>query len=288
MAAIPTRGIKIYITRVASGDTNVEAAFTAMSNATPSVVTMEATELAKVKAGDTVRVSGANVPDSVAAGAYIAGSITATGFTLLGSRLADNTTTIGAGSVEVIPMTNVSGDDEALQEFCLASLDYATEAAPVVDVSTTCGKAQVTGEPGNGTLTWTGYMEDDSIGFDEFVKANGDGYPRMLEIVFPNYPDGSPRGAVIFPEIIINNFTWAFSVEGGAVTMGGGAIVNEPPVYARPPAQPGALRTRSGLPRRRPPLPTAPGVPLTPVNPAPPAPATEGESSSNGAAPVTT
>jgi hypothetical protein len=198
--------------------------FTQITNAKTPVVTMDADALAEVDNGDVIAFDNTGV-GTLDNGSFVVKDKSSTGFTLSGADLSSLTAPVTSGTMLVYDMVTTEGQGAGMLEFCLASFDYSVDPGSTIDVSTTCASASLAGEPSSGTISFTGYMDNESLGFKEFMKANTDGAPRIIELVFPNN-----LGYILFPEVTINSFSWNVALNN-AVAISGGGVANQVPVY---------------------------------------------------------
>ena len=96
--------------------------------------------------------------------AFTVGSPASNQFALVGSDASGETAAATTGTV-----TNYEAD---MVEFCVASIEYAQQAAQAISVGTTCDPtAQIAGEPQAGTVSVTGFQDYAKEGFIEFMKC---------------------------------------------------------------------------------------------------------------------
>lgn len=109
---------------------------------------------------------------------------TATGFTLEINTSAETTTFPATGATATLLGAN------SWLEACVAGFDVSGGAADSIGVGTFCNSAAaLAGAPGASTVALSGFVDLNSPGYMELVKASVDGLPRAFRFVMPQAAD---------------------------------------------------------------------------------------------------
>lgn len=222
MSTFATTGLNVNI-QVLSETLPTTIAVSAITAAKPAVATVSASS--PVVTGDLIFVSGTGMV-SLDNKYFLADAVTSTSITLRGS---DATGDVAASAGTLQPYAS---DNFAL--FCTATFSRTSGTAETIDVGTTCDEnAQLAGSTPPGDLALTGYVDYNSPGYVEFMKAVSDGYPRVLRMNLPqkgSIEGSTTPGAIIFPAAIANEFSEAFNVKSAA-SFNGGFLLQAVPQY---------------------------------------------------------
>jgi hypothetical protein len=214
--ATNTKGLTIYMTK-GTGITPVEVVPTAISKASPAVVTVADT--AGVLAGDVATPKGTGFPE-LDGHLFVIGTVddTAKTFTLLG---ADTTASLGAlGATPAIEI------DKFTDMVCLCWSEFtinrdapdAVEAGTYCDPSLTVASAVSTA----GTLEFKGNVDVKDPGYKEMIQAERDGKQREIRIAFPQ-----DNGYVVAP-LTLDLMNWEAPLDGVVKYAGSGTLLQEP------------------------------------------------------------
>lgn len=88
-------------------------------------------------------------------------------------------------------LANLLGPNSWL-EACVAGFDIAGGAADSISVGTFCNSsAALAGAPAAANVTLTGFVDVNSTGYMELIKASDDGLPRQFKFIMPQAADPS-------------------------------------------------------------------------------------------------
>jgi hypothetical protein len=204
MTAISTKGITIGIL---NGNATGEVLdISDITKATAPVVTLNTPLAAAPNAGDVVVFGTSTGFDELNGKTFLVASTptpTTSDFTLAGIDLTDSEGAIAAG------ITATLYDSADFINLCLNQLDIGAATVNNIDVGTFCGPASITGQPQLGTLTIGGYVDPNDTGYQEIIKAEADGKPRVIIIEFP-----ADYGYLV-GLITIGSVSWDVPLEGG-------------------------------------------------------------------------
>lgn len=211
MVARSTRGTKVYMTTEDATATSITP--TAISSASPAVVTADASDLVD---GDLVVIpSGATGMASLDGQTYVVANASATDFELLGSDTTGETFAAGTSALLVYQI-----DDMVL--LCLASLTRNAGTPATTSVGTFCDPTATLASAvvEAGTFDFTGYVDVTQPDYQELVKAFDDGNERNFMIVLPG-----GNGEVVFSGTI-SSLDLDIPVDGalgysGTITLSG-------------------------------------------------------------------
>lgn len=97
---------------------------------------------------------------------------------------AAETATFGAGATAALL------GSAAWEEFCLSGFDLAGGTADSVSVGTFCdSSAALAGAPAASSLSLSGFIDVNSAGYMEALKASADGMSRFFKFVMPQAAD---------------------------------------------------------------------------------------------------
>lgn len=208
-----TKGMSAYIESGAAVQTS--DVITAVTNAAPAVVTP--TTGASFADGDVVFITGtgmASIDDQY----WIVANHAGTTFEL---QCSDSSGEAAAATTGTATPYKIGTD---LLLFCLSSFSRDAPAADVIDVSTWCGRDQLSGEPELGSVSWGGPIDYCDLGISEMLRAFDDGNTRVVLLVLPK-----SQGKIIY-RLVVNQYTETFDTNAAGVWTGG-ALVKLAPNY---------------------------------------------------------
>lgn len=204
MTAISTKGITIGILNGNAVGEDLD--ISAITKTTAPVVTL-GTDLAVAPVPGDVVVFGTTTGfDELNGRTFLVNSTptpTVSEFALTGVDLTDSDGAIAAG------ITGTLYDSADFINLCLSQLDIGAATVNSIDVGTFCGPASITGQPQLGTLTIGGYVDPDDTGYQEVIKAEADGKPRVIVVEFP------AEYGYLVGLITVGSVSWDVPLEGG-------------------------------------------------------------------------
>ena len=183
---------------------------TGITKAEPAVVTVaDTTGMTK---GDLVRMAGTDFVD-LDGKMFVAGDIAATTFPLLGSDTSDETAALGASP------TATYFDSADLQAICLSEVAPSNPEAGTISIGTYCNPgATLPGNPTAGSITFSGFVDEDDAGFLELLDAESEGDERAMRI-------SHPSDAWFFAgAVTVGSLGYTFPLEGAATYTANGAL----------------------------------------------------------------
>lgn len=146
-----------------------------ISKSNPAVVSVG--DVSTLTAGQVVGFSGTDFTE-LDGDVCVIGSVDtgANTFTLAGVDTSNSTATLGTS-----PEVHVYQDADRVK-LCLSSIDIAAPTVNQVDTSTYCEVSSIPGRATPGQITFTGFVEDDSVALDEIIAADDDGGERIFLI----------------------------------------------------------------------------------------------------------
>lgn len=211
MSASTTIGLETYLSKAAT--VHVTQVISAITKAKPAVVT---TTGSAAVAGDIVKITGSGWSQLDGKYFVVGGTVSATGYSLIGSDTA-----LASGTASATTSGKIFKKAEMVK-MCLATIDPATEAAGTTSVGTFCDpSATVPAISQAGTLTMTGFVELQSY-YDELTLAAEDSTERVLNIILPQ-----GLGNIIAPTIL-STIGWQLPVDGAIGFTSTGALASKP------------------------------------------------------------
>lgn len=211
--ATNTKGLTIYMSKGATAETNVVP--TAISKAKPANVTVA--DASAVTEGDVATVKNTGFAE-LDGHLFVVGTVTGTGFELLGSDTTDSTATLlTTPTVEIDKMADM---------VCLCWSEFtinrdapeAVEAGTYCDPSLTVASAVSTA----GTMEFKGNVDIEDPGYAEIKQASKDGLMREVRIAFPQ-----GNGFVVAP-MTIDLLNWEAPLDGVVKYAGSGTLLQAP------------------------------------------------------------
>lgn len=216
MTKFTAQGTEVYLQKYAT-PAATGYSVTNITNAKPAVVTVASADITNFTEGQLVTISGTSSGLDGKTFPISSVGTPANTFTLDGSDLSGNTTTVNTGKATPISATD-------LLRFCLSSWEWEVEAADAIDVTTFCGSESLAGTPQPGNISIEGFTDLDVAAQTEWRSAVFDGQRRVMEIVLPG-----DRGEIIMP-VTISGYTLTMETNE-AVSFSGEAVVNEVPLF---------------------------------------------------------
>ena len=219
MKATSSNGIQMMISKGSATPTDIQGDITTISNAKPAVVTAVGLSVA---AGDLVKISGTGETSLDGKTFVVGGTVSATGFTLVGSDTSKEAgpITLTKGKVEVYDASS-SGD---FVNLCLASLQINNQAPGTVSTATYCSpSASVASRVVDaGTIDIGGWIDPTNAGFIELEAAAEDGAERTLMIKLPG-----TLGSIV-AHGTINSLGFTLPLDGGMGVDTSMALASKP------------------------------------------------------------
>ena len=156
----------LYISDVSAGTTPTPVDITSITKASPPVVTPGTmpTDLAD---GDLALFDGTGVP-YLDGHAFRIGALDATSFTLVDAESSDIPAAVSTGTF----ITYQKGGDDALLEACMAQITVTGQAPDTINLDDMCTSTTVLGSNKPPTFTFSGFVDQESPGFENLVEAS--------------------------------------------------------------------------------------------------------------------
>jgi hypothetical protein len=198
-----------------------QLAITSVTAAMPAVVTATAALPAGMNEGDLVALEGTGAAD-LDGTAWRAVNLDATGMTfeLEGSDRTGETAVGAVGTFQVF-------NDANLIEACLANITVSGQAPDSISMDDMCGTATVLGDAKPPTFTFTGFVDNESPGFKNLIRAGLES-PKSPRVLLIDY--GATVG-YIFGPAEIGEVTVTAAV-GGGLQFSGSGVFTEVPTYS--------------------------------------------------------
>ncbi|MFL6051585.1 MAG: hypothetical protein ACJ72W_01525 [Actinoallomurus sp.] len=197
-------------------------AITSITAAKPAVVTGTAALPTGLAAGALVSFEGTGATDLDGTAWRITNINVATKtFTLVDSDRAGKTAVGAKGTYQAFD------DTSNLISACLANITVSGQAPDSINMDDMCGTATVLGDPKPPSFTYQGFVDNESAGFKNLVRASLES-PKSPRVLLIDYGDAV---GYIFGPAEIGEMTVTAAV-GGGLQFSGSGIFTEVPTYS--------------------------------------------------------
>jgi hypothetical protein len=211
----------LWLGDVSDPATPTPIAITSITKATPPVVT-PATMPADLADGDLVTPEGTGVA-YLDGHAFRIGALGGTTFTLVDAESSDIPAAVSTGTL----ISYQKAGTEALLEACMAQITVAGQAPDSINMDDMCSTTTVLGDVKPPTFTFSGFVDQDSPGFENLVEASITTPKPTLPLLI----DFGAGGGYIAGPAQIGELTVTAGV-GQGLQFSGSGVFTEVPTYS--------------------------------------------------------
>lgn len=213
--AVSTKGLRVTLAK--GGVASTELVLTAVSSATPAVVTVAS--VTGITKGDVVKIDGSGFRE-LDGQVFTVGTVTAASntFELVGSNTTGTTGTLGA-----TPKAHVTKAAD-MTLLCLASIDFSATEGSTISTGTFCDPSSSIAVPPSsaGTLSMSGFIDVGDAGYKELLAAEIDGKARVLSIELPQN-----QGHIV-ANCVVSSLSFQTPLEGAVGFQASGSLTTRP------------------------------------------------------------